>query len=141
MGRLRYAHLLLTLMLGCSTLGPTPVAQPGLGASRLRPPASLQCPRDHLTAFSGEVTSFQRGADRVVLHLRTDDAGTKQITLDYPEGSDLTQWFLLKGEAFRPEDWEQVESPQQRLREHMRAVVWVCDDGTNPIIDWQPRPH
>jgi hypothetical protein len=20
----------------------------------------------------------------------------------------------------------------------MRAIVWVCDDGTNPVIDWQP---
>jgi hypothetical protein len=138
MSQLRCGDFLLALIVAYGMFGPAPLVEPVMGAQRLRPPESLQCPRNHLTAFQGRVLSFRRGLDQTVIRLRTDEATTEQLILHYPEGSDLTQWFLLRGKPFQPDDWALIESDKHRLRAKMRAIVWVCDDGTNPVIDWQP---
>ena len=107
------------------------------GAQRLRPPISLQCPRNNLTAFAGTVLSFQRGADQATIRLRTDESTTEEFSLRVQE-DDLTAWFLLKAKPFQPDDWGLIESAPNHLRPEMRAIVWVCDDGTPPVIDWRP---
>ena len=138
MSQLRSGDFLLALIVACGMFGPAPLVEPVMGEQRLRPPEHLQCERNHLTAFQGRVLSFRRDVDRTVIRLRADEATTEQFILRYPEGSDLTQWFLLRGKPFRPEDWGQIESDKHSLRAKMRAIVWVCDDGTHPVIDWQP---
>jgi hypothetical protein len=138
MSQWRCRDLLLVLIVACGMFGPAPLVAPVTGEQRLRPPEHLQCERNHLTAFQGRVLSFRRDVVRTVIRLRSDEGTAEQFILRYPEGSDLTQWFLLRGKAFRPEDWAQIESDKHRLRAKMRAIVWVCDDGTNPVIDWQP---
>jgi hypothetical protein len=134
----RRGRVLLSLMLAGGLLGlPTP-ARVTAGAQRLRPPESLQCPRNHLTAFSGAVSSFHREVNRAEIRLSTDENTTEEFILRRREGGDLTPWFLLRAKPFRPEDWALIESAPNRLRPRMRAIVWVCDDGTNPVIDWRP---
>jgi hypothetical protein len=141
------ARALLSLVLVCGLLSFFPSPRVATGAQRLRPPESLQCPRDNLTAFSGSVLSFQQEADRAVIRLDTDEKTTEQFTLRYHEGTDPTAWFLLKAKPFQSGDWGLIQSAPNHLRPGMRAIVWVCDDGMNPVIDWRPsetrqsQPH
>jgi hypothetical protein len=136
--RYRYGRAFISLILACGLLGCAPPPKVAAGAQRLRPPESLQCPRNNLTAFSGTVSSFQRKADRAVIRLDTDEKTAEQFTLYYQEGADPTPWFLLKAKPFQSDDWELIESAPNRLLPEMRAIVWVCDDGSNPVIDWRP---
>jgi hypothetical protein len=70
--------------------------------------------------------------------MRTDEETTESFTLRFRRSEDAARWFLLMGESFKPSDWRLIERSRYRLRPKMRATVWVCDDGTNPIIDWRP---
>lgn len=112
--------------------------QTAVGARRLRPPDSVQCPRDRLTSFTGSVLSFHRSAGRVVITVRTDEDTSENFVLSHPTSEDPAKWFLMRGKPFERSDWEQIESAENRLRPKMRATIWVCDDGTSPIVDWLP---
>jgi hypothetical protein len=146
-GRLLCALIVICSVLSCTALtetqGRQPMAstrevQPTARGQRLRPPDSLQCPRNHLTAFNGTVQSFHRERDQAVIRLHTDEDTTEQFTLRHPTDHDPTAWFLLKGAPFQAADWALIESAPNRLWPGMHAIVWVCDDGTNPVIDWRP---
>ena len=73
-----------------------------------------------------------------MLRVRTDEETTENFTLRFPKTEDGSKHFLLKGEGFKPEDWGQIEVSRSRLKPKMRATVWVCDDGSTPIIEWRP---
>jgi hypothetical protein len=105
---------------------------------RLAPPSALKCPRDHLTSFTGKVIAYQRTRARIMLRVRTDEATTESFTLKLAQNDDPAKWFLLRGEGFKPADWKSIEIARGRLRKSMRATVWVCDDGSKPVIDWRP---
>ncbi|HWQ31428.1 MAG TPA: hypothetical protein VNQ79_00985 [Blastocatellia bacterium] len=108
------------------------------GGQRLAPPESLKCSRDHLTSFTGKVTAYQRRPGRIFLRLRTDEETTESFTLRFSPKDDPAKWFLLKREPFTQRDWTLIESRPSQLRPGMRATVWVCDDGSKPVVDWQP---
>ena len=110
------------------------------GGQRIRPPETLQCPRNNLTSFTGRVLFYHRNNNRISIRVRTDWDTTEQFTLRYAEGDDPAKWFLMRGEAFGPDDWQVIEARRGRLRRNIRATIWVCNDGTRPVIDWQP-PH
>ncbi len=105
---------------------------------RPRIPDRVTCPRNNLTSFTGRVLSFSRTNVRTVIRMRTDEDTTETFTLHHPESDSAMKWFLLRGEPFEQSDWALIESARNRLRPKMRATVWVCDDGTNPIVDWRP---
>ncbi|HKR00606.1 MAG TPA: hypothetical protein VJT09_08025 [Pyrinomonadaceae bacterium] len=105
---------------------------------RIRPPDSITCDHNHLTSFTGRILSYQRRPGRVSLRMRTDEATTENFVLRFGRREDAARWFLLKGESFKPGDWNLIERGRYRLRPRMRATVWVCDDRSNPIIDWRP---
>jgi len=109
------------------------------GQGRIRPPDAIKCDLNHLTSFTGTVLSYSRNASRLTLRMRTDEATTEQFTLRFARGADATKFFLLHGEQFRTADWSLIERRRYRLRPKMRATVWVCDDKSNPVIDWRPR--
>jgi hypothetical protein len=106
---------------------------------RIRPPDAVKCDPNHLTSFTGTILSYRRSASRIVLRIRTDEATTENFTLKFARGADVTKSFLLHGEEFKESDWSLIESRRYRLRPRMRATVWVCDDASNPTIDWRPR--
>jgi hypothetical protein len=106
--------------------------------TRLRPPESIQCPRDRLTSFTGRVLSYRRRVGQIGLKIHTDENTLEAFRLDYAESKGPTQWFLMRGRLFRQEDWKEIESAEYSLRPDMRATIWVCDDGANPIVDWFP---
>lgn len=108
------------------------------GGQRLAPPASLKCSRDHLTSFTGRILAYRRSPGRIFLRMRTDEATTENFTLRFSRAENPTEWFLLKGEPFRESDWSLIERRRSQLRPNMRATVWVCDDGSRPVIDWRP---
>ena len=108
------------------------------GPQRIAPSTGVKCSRDHLTAFTGRVLLYRRTTGRIVLRVRTDEETTENFTLRFPKTEDGSKYFLLKGEGFKPEDWGQIEVSRSRLRPKMRATVWVCDDGSTPIIEWRP---
>ena len=108
---------------------------------RIRPPDGIKCDDNHLTSFTGRILAYQRRPGRVSLRMRTDEATTESFTLRFRRTEDAAKWFLLMGEPFKQSDWALIERGRYRLRSNMRATLWVCDDGSNPIIDWRPGEH
>jgi len=111
-------------------------AQPG--RSRLQPPVDAQCPRDHLTLYAGVVQRFRRSPGLTQLRIRTDWDTTETVTLRHPNSDDPSSWFLIQGQPFGRADWARIEERPGRLRPGTRAAAWVCDDGRNPVVDWNP---
>lgn len=106
---------------------------------RIRPPDAIKCDLNHVTSFTGTILSYRRTASRLTLRIRTDEATTENFTLKFTRGADATKSFLLHGEEFKASDWSLIERSRYHLRANMRATVWVCDDNSNPVIDWRPR--
>ena len=105
---------------------------------RIRPPDSIRCDHNHLTSFTGRILSYQRRPGRVAIRMRTDEATTESFTLRFRRTEDAAKWFLLMGEGFKQSDWSLIERRLYQLRPKMRATVWVCDDGSTPVVDWRP---
>lgn len=126
------AWLLIAAAPGLSTAQPTP--------GRVRPPAEIECPRDHLTLYGGRVLHYQRVPGRTTIRIRTDWATTETVTIAHPGSSDPSRWFLIERQPFTAADWARIEQRPGQLRAGQRAAAWVCDDGRNPVVDWQP-PH
>jgi hypothetical protein len=130
-----FRKLLMVIISLCATCLLTASA----GAQgRIRPPDSIRCDYNHLTSFTGRILSYKRGPGRVSIRMRTDEATTESFTLRFRRTEDAARWFLLMGEPFKQSDWSLIESRRYRLRPKMRATVWVCDDGSTPIVDWRP---
>ncbi|OGA98856.1 MAG: hypothetical protein A3E25_23575 [Burkholderiales bacterium RIFCSPHIGHO2_12_FULL_69_20] len=106
--------------------------------ARVRPPAEVDCPRDHLTVYIGQVQRYQRGPGRTTMRIRTDEATNETVTIAHPGSSDPSRWFLIERQPFTAADWARIEQRPGQLREGVRAAAWVCDDGRNPVVDWQP---
>jgi hypothetical protein len=70
--------------------------------------------------------------------MRTDEQTSEHFVLRHGQAKDPSRWFLLWGNAFGADDWKVIEEAPGRLRRNMRATVWVCEGGNNPIVDWQP---
>jgi hypothetical protein len=136
--RPRQAFISLVLLCALPALLASAETARRLEGQRLRPPDAIKCPRNNLTSFTGKVLSYSRATGRTTLRLRTDEATTEQFTLRHPKSDDPTKWFLLRGEPFTANDWPVIEVSKSRLRQNMRATVWVCSDGTSPVVDWQP---
>ena len=112
---------------------------PGVSAAqraRIRPPKVVDCSRDHLTAFTGEVAAYTRRAEQTTIRISTDWDTTEQITIDHGGLANPSQWFLVRGRPFTTADWPRIEVREGMLRDGLRATAWVCDDGRNPIVDW-----
>lgn len=107
-------------------------------SGRVRPPEASGCPRDKLTAYIGRVAAYSRTPERLVIEIETDWQSREKAELHYSSEQDVTRWFRLRGEPFRPEDWSRIEEKPGRLRKGVRAAVWVCEGGGNPLIDWEP---
>jgi hypothetical protein len=114
------------------------VAALAVPLQRLRPPEKIRCSRDHLTSFSGAVLTFKRNNNETFLRIRTDEDTTETFTLKHLGKESAAEWFLLRGKAFESSDWKLIEIRRNKLHPRMRATVWACDDGTTPIVDWQP---
>lgn len=88
--------------------------------------------------FTGRIVSFQRATGGTAIGVHTDEATSETFVLTHPGSDDPTKWFLLRGKPFGEADWEKIRSGDEHLRPGVRARVWVCDDGSNPVIDWLP---
>lgn len=122
---------LVPLLLFLAVTGPQ-------GGGRLRPPDNIPCSRDQLTSFTGAVTSYSRDSTQTHLAMRTDERTSEKFVLRHGQAKDPTRWFLLWGKPFQAGDWQAIEEAEGRLRRNMRATIWVCEGGDNPIVDWQP---
>jgi len=137
MSRLR-AVLLFSLGL-CALSVAVVDARPDASSQRVRPPASLKCSRDHLTAFQGRILDYTRGKQDMSLRVRTDEETTENFSLKWAASEKPETWFLLRGEGFKTEDWKLIESAPGKLLDGPRIIVWVCDDGSKPVFDWRPK--
>jgi hypothetical protein len=79
----------------------------------------------------------QRGSTRI--RMRTDEETSEQFTLRH--ATVLLSIFLTWGKKFSESGWKRIETGKNRLRPDLRATVWVCDNGENPVVDWQPAKH
>ena len=107
---------------------------------RLAPPAAVTCPRNNLTSYTGRVTRWSRRDSETTLTIATDWETTETVTVKHPGTGDPSRSFLLNANAFQSSDWAQIEERKGELKTGMRATAWVCDDGRQPIVDWQPPP-
>jgi len=114
------------------------VAALAVPLQRLRPPEKIRCSRDHLTSFSGAVLTFKRNNNETFLRIRTDEDTAETFTLKHLGKESAAEWFLLRGKAFESSDWKLIEIRRNKLHPRMRATVWACDDGSTPVVDWQP---
>ena len=105
---------------------------------RLRPPEKIRCSRDHLTSFTGRILAFKRNNNKTFLRVRTDEDTTEAFTLQHPGKGSAAEWFPLRGKVFEPSDWKRIEIRRNKLHPRLRATIWVCDDGSTPVVDWQP---
>lgn len=113
-------------------------ARRGVEAQRVGPPTALRCSSDHLTAFIGRILVYRRQTGRIYLRVRTDEETTENFTLRFGKNEDGSRYFLMRGGEFKSEDWKRIEERPGRLKPGMRAIVWVCDDGSTPVVDWRP---
>jgi hypothetical protein len=105
---------------------------------RVAPPEATNCPRDKLTLYSGVVISYRRSLGVTTLRIRTDWATVESVQVRHPGSNDPSPRFLIERLPFTPADWARIESSPGKLRPSMRAGAWVCSDGSQPLIDWQP---
>jgi hypothetical protein len=106
------------------------------GGGRLRPPDAVTCPRDRLTLHVGRVLALDRLPDRTILSIVTDDQTIAKVQVTHLDAAGPVAFFLMKGKPFTTADWAAIET-SGKLREGVRAAAWVCDDGRNPLIDWE----
>ena len=71
------------------------------------------------------------------MRMRTDEETSEQFTLRHASDNP-SQYFLMWGENFAENDWKRIEAGKNQLRPDLRATVWVCDNGENRVVDWQP---
>jgi penicillin amidase len=132
------AHRLMLEPASQARPGGRDTATPPPQNERVRPPASVDCPRDHLTAYTGRVVSWSRETGQSTIRVRTDWDTDEGATLRHAGTDDPSQWFLLRGAPFKPGDWSLIEAAKGRLRDGVRATIWACDDNRQPVVDWQP---
>lgn len=107
--------------------------------SRLAPPPTITCDRNHLTSWTGVITGYRRESDRTWLEISTDENTVERTTLGHDGRADASRRYLMRGEPFKAQDWAVIEQSAGVLKKGMRATVWICEDGvTPPIVDWQP---
>lgn len=126
---------LVLVLLACAGIRPG-WAQPA--ARRVQPPAAADCPREHLTLYAGTVQSYRPGAGSTELSIRTDWGTTERIRIVHPGQGGPAPWFLLHRQPFQASDWPRIEARPGVLRPGLSVAAWVCDDGRNPLLDWQP---
>ena len=107
--------------------------------SRLAPPPTITCDRNHLTSWTGVITGYQRAPDRTRLEISTDENTVERTTLSHEGQADASPRYQLWGKPFMPKDWAVIEQSPGVISKGMRATVWVCADGvTPPVVDWHP---
>lgn len=107
-------------------------------SQRIRPPDAIKCDRNNLTSFTGRVLLLTRKAGNTIIRMRTDENTTERFIIRHPGTNDPTPFFLLRTEPFKKDNWILIEVRKNVVKPKMRATVWVCNDGSNPIVDWQP---
>jgi hypothetical protein len=118
-----------------ASIAPLVQGEPG----RVRPPASVTCPRNDLTVYTGRVTGLDRQKGATLLTIATDWKTTERVTIRHPESPDPDASFLLKGKPFAKADWD-VIAPKGTLGDAIRANAWVCRDG-RVIVDFVPSSN
>ena len=109
-----------------------------LKIQRLGPPPSIICPRNQLTVYEGWILDYSRTRARTSMRIRTEAETTESVIIRHDRVGNPAKWFLLKAEPFKEADWNLIESRRGVLRPKIRAHIWVCTDGSNPIVDWRP---
>lgn len=134
------SRLLITMLCGIFLSCGTAAQDSGASRmSRLAPPPTITCDRNHLTSWTGVITGYRRESDRTWLEISTDEKTVERTTLRYEGQTDASRHYRMWNEPFMAKDWAVIEQSPGVLNKGMRATVWVCEDGvTPPVVDWQP---
>ncbi|MBL8294639.1 MAG: hypothetical protein JNN08_22535 [Bryobacterales bacterium] len=98
---------------------------------RYAPPAAVECDRNNLTSYIGQVIRYTRKEGRIRLAIKTDE--DTEETVSFQPGDKV----LIDAREMKPEDWKKVEEQPGKLKPGMRAIAWVCRGG-RPVLDWRP---
>ena len=130
--------IVLGVTLAVTTAFGLPLRAKADAGRRVAPPEAVSCSPDKLTLFSGAVISYRRAVGITALRIRTDWATVESVQVRHPGSNDPSSRFLIERLPFTPADWARIESSPGKLRPSMRAGAWVCSDGSQPLVDWQP---
>lgn len=111
----------------------------GSEAQRLRPPPQVECSRDQLTSYAGEVQRYDTGPEQTVLLIRTDEQTQERVVIAHVGAKTPMARYLIEGRSFKASDLTVIEQAPGQLRPGVRAIAWVCGDGHQPLVDWYPR--
>jgi hypothetical protein len=93
-----------------------------------------------LTSYNGKVADYQRDETATVITIATDWGTSETVSITHPAPDGARNHFLLHGQDFPANGWQQVETGAGELLTGMRAIIWVCSDGiTQPVVDWRPQ--
>ena len=128
----------LAIFLFCSTLiGVDVAAGP---RTRLAVPDYVDCERNALTSWSGEVTDYLRAEGRIRLEMATDFDTKERLDLNLVDQDRLLSRLRIKGRTFKPSDWPLIEDANGNIQQGIRATIWICaEQEVLPIINWQPH--
>ncbi len=139
----KFANTILLTVIVVSTLPVCAQLQRGNPAieteSRIAPPATLECDRNQLTSYNGEVVAYQRNDDSIRVTINTDWDTRETVTLKFTQKNEPAAHFLIDGHGFSETDWGRIETEPGVLVTGTRAFVWVCLDAEMvSVIDWRP---
>ena len=83
----------LPVLLALALSGPAP-SRGDAGQGRLRPPAYVTCDRNRLTSYTGRVVSLERGHDRTIVRMETDESTREALVIRHPEGDALPHFRM-----------------------------------------------
>ena len=133
----KFPMLFIVLVSFCSAVEVLPFHQE---RGRMMPLPQLQCDRNDLTLYDGQVQTYRRRKGNTFLRMRTNFDTTENVRIRHPGTSDPSAFYLINGKAFMRSDWKRIEKRAQVLKTGMRANVWVCrgNPSIQPVVDWQP---
>lgn len=110
------------------------------GRGRFAPPATLNCNRNDLTSYNGQVIAYQRTVESIQVRIQTTWDTIESVSMQLSETQPISNSFLINGGVFTRADWSRIESSEGVLIEGMQVIAWLClDDKTPPVLDWRPR--
>ena len=108
-------------------------------AGRLAPPPELACDRNNLTSYYGVISKYCQQSGRLELVIDTDYGTRESVVIEFSDDKSPRDFYLLNGRPFQDADMTRIEAEPGVLRDGIRVIAWICEDGaTPPVIDWRP---
>ena len=109
-------------------------------ADRLRVPSYVQCDRNHLTSWTGQVEHYSRTSGNTTFTIKTQESTVEKLSINKSTETELQSLYYLNGKAFNNSNWADIELNTQQIKEKVKVTVWVClENSETYMVDWYLR--